>query len=323
MRLTLARIVWKYISLKGYGSYLERRGDRTTDAAIRWLEKNGIQNFFMWVHYFDPHVPYDPPPPYDKMYDLSYQGNIDGSMETLLNIWDEKLKPTPDDIRHIISLYDGEISFADQQIGVLIQRLEQMELLNQTIVIVTSDHGESLWEHDYYFKHGDFLYEASLRIPLIIFIPGETMTQKVIDVPTENIDIVPTILDLLKFRQPPSMQGESLLGLMKGEKRFKKTEGFSECTGRKHESDRFETQRYSIRTADWKFIRNEGGEGEIYYIKEDKGELHNLITSQPQVKEALERVLDDKLSTLKRASARTDPRDADTIRRLKSLGYIN
>ena len=323
MQLTVMGIVEKYLQLRGFMIIIQRRGDQTNEAALKWLDRIEKEKFFLWVHYYDPHTPYDPPAPFNTLYDPNYQGKIDGSMKTLSKIWDKKITLSSDDIRHLIALYDGEISFVDQEIGVLIKKLEQMGIMDHTIIIVTADHGESLWEHDYHFKHGDFLYEGSIRIPLIIFTPGETTVQKVIDFPTENIDIVPTLLEILMIPQPQSMQGESLLGLMKGEKNHKKTIAFSQCIGKKRESDRFEAHKYSIRTVGWKFIRNEGEEDEIYNIKQDPEELYNLITSQPQIKEALKRVLDDNLSSLKRAEIHTTPRDADTLRKLKSLGYIN
>lgn len=323
MQLTFSRLVEKYLHGKDYLTLLQRRADETTAAAMKWLDGIGGQNFFIWVHYFDPHAPYDPPPPYNRMYDPDYRGSVKGSMQSLFKIWDETLIPTEADIQHIIALYDGEISFTDEQIGVLLDKLKQMQVLNNTVIIVTADHGESLWEHDYNFKHGDFLYESSLRIPLIITIPGEGIVRKQIDYQTENIDIVPTILEVLKIPKPSTMQGESLLGLISGKDNYNKKIGFAQAIGSRDERYEKETRKYALRTIEWKLVQNETGEDELYHIKEDSAELKNLITFEIGVTKEFNRLLNNKLTSIKKSEREIALPDEDTLRRLKGLGYIN
>jgi arylsulfatase A-like enzyme len=323
MKLTSVKVVEKYLHGKDYLTLLQRRADETTAAATKWLEGIGGQNFFMWVHYFDPHAPYDPPPPYDKMYDPDYRGSVNGSMQTLFKIWDKTLIPTEADIQHIIALYDGEISYNDEQIGVLLDKLRQMQVLNNTVIIVTADHGESLWEHDYNFKHGDFLYDASIRIPLIIVLPHKEKVISEIDHQTENIDIVPTVLEYLDISQPSAMQGESLLGLIRGAEDYKKRVAFSQAIGRIDERYERETKKYGLRTIKWKFIRYKDGENELFNIQHDPAELKNLAVSKREISEEFNRILDDKLLTIKKSEREIAPLDEDTLHKLKSLGYIN
>jgi arylsulfatase A-like enzyme len=315
--------VEKYLHGKDYLTLLQRRADETNAAAIKWLDKFGNKKFFLWVHYFDPHAPYDPPQPYNIMYDPDYHGTVDGSMQTLRDIWGKRLKPTMEDVQHIISLYDGEISFTDEQIGVLIKKLEQKQVLNDTMIIVTADHGESLWEHDYNFKHGGFLYESSLRIPLIITIPGEGIVRKQIDYQTENIDVVPTILEVLKIPKPSTMQGESLLGLISGKDNYNKKIGFSQAIGSRDERYEKETRKYALRTIEWKLIQNETGGNELYHINEDSAELKNLIAFEVGVTKEFNRLLNNKLTSIKKSEREIALPDEDTLRKLKSLGYIN
>ncbi len=322
-KLTPMRIMEKYLHGKDYLTLLQRRADETTAAAIKSLNSIGNQNFFLWVHYFDPHAPYDPPQPYNKMYDPNYQGKVNGNMQTLFDIWDKTFHPSEEDIQHLIALYDGEISYTDEQIGVLIKKLEQMKVLDNTMIIVTADHGESLWEHDYNFRHGDLLYDASVRIPLIISIPIERVINKRIDNQTENIDIVPTILDVLKISKPSTMQGESLLGLISGKDNYNKKIGFSMAIGSRDERYEKETRKYALRTVEWKLVQNETGEDELYHIKEDSAELKNLITFEIGITKEFNRLLNNKLTSIKKSEREIAPPDEDTLRRLKGLGYIN
>ncbi|MCP4689062.1 MAG: sulfatase-like hydrolase/transferase, partial [Desulfobacterales bacterium] len=322
MGLSVFRALEKFMAARHLLIHLQRRGDRTNRAALKWLDTVGEGPFFLWIHYFDPHTPYDPPPPYDTMADPDYKGSADGSMETIYRIWDGEFHPRPRDVAHIISLYDGEIAFTDSLVGRIVEKLKRMKALDNTLLVIASDHGESLWEHDYYFKHGDFLYDSCVRTPLIINLPGKKAAPKRIDHPTENIDSVPTILEALEIPRPGAMQGKSLLGLVRGDNTYTKDHGFSQAIGKRHESYKIERKRYCVRTGEWKFIRNQGEADELYHLVRDPAELSNRVADHPELDGEFNVRLDEILSRIRKSRREIAPPDKETLEKLKSLGYM-
>jgi arylsulfatase A-like enzyme len=194
------------------------RADVTTDAALRWLDANGNgpKPFFLWVHYYDPHYPYQPPAPFDKMYDPDYSGEVDGGMKTVHYIYAHNTGDlTTADVNHIHALYDGAISFADQQLQRLLDEVDRMGLGSNTLVVATADHGESLGTLGRWF-HGPRTNYTDIHVPLIFRFPPAIRPNQSISAPVESIDIMPTILDLLQFPIPPIVQGKSLMPLING-----------------------------------------------------------------------------------------------------------
>ncbi|MFH1465199.1 MAG: sulfatase [Pseudomonadota bacterium] len=197
---------------------VERRGDRTTERALTWLSARR-EPFFLWVHLFDPHGPYEPPPPFDGMY---WQGGDPrGEGPTVIERHEvapylrASLRGVTSE-EWVVAQYDGEIAFADQQLGRLLDALEERGLAENTLVVVNADHGEDLGEHDIWFEHGDSLYDSSTHVPLVLRLPhGELAGTSVAD-PVELSDIAPTILDYLGLQAPASMQGSSLRDAMSG-----------------------------------------------------------------------------------------------------------
>jgi choline-sulfatase len=158
--------------------YRERIAEDTNRHVLAWLDKHGREKFFLWVHYFDPHFPYSPPPPFSDRY-----------------------KDRP---------YDGEIAYVDQQFGRLLARLDQMGLRGRTLVVVVGDHGESLGEHGE-LTHGLLLYDAALLVPMIFSGPEPVVQGAVIERQVGLIDVVPTVLGMLGIAPPKGLDGLSLL----------------------------------------------------------------------------------------------------------------
>ena len=187
--------------------------DKVTQYAVKWL-KSGRQPdrpFFLHVFYFDPHYDYMPPSPYDGMFtDPDYYGGQDGSKITSL----EGKPLTKADKEQIIGLYDGEIRFTDDQIKALIDTLRSMNLLNDTLLVITGDHGEEFWEHDS-VAHGHTLYDELLRVPLIIRWPKEIKPKQVVARQVSLIDLMPTMLDMVGLPIPGQCRGQSLVPLLK------------------------------------------------------------------------------------------------------------
>ena len=172
----------------------QRRGDAVVDDALEWIEHIGDRPYFLWVHLYDAHRPYDPPEPYATTY------------------------------AH--NLYVGEIAFADSQVGRLIDGLERRKLLDRSVVVVAGDHGESLGERGER-DHGIFIYENVLRVPLIMRAPG-LAPGRVGDV-VRLTDVMPTILDLLDVPAPAAdLDGISLVPLMSGQAANLDLEAFAE-----------------------------------------------------------------------------------------------
>ncbi|MFT5679765.1 MAG: arylsulfatase A-like enzyme [Myxococcota bacterium] len=193
---------------------LERRGGRTVDQALSWLGNVGEdESFFVWIHLFDPHGPYAPPPPWDTAY---YQGDprdpAHTSMEHVEGVAGYLL-PTLDGITDadwVLGQYAGEISYADEQLGRLMDWLDTTGRSENTLLMMAGDHGESLGEHGVWFNHGDDLFESALKVPLAVRMPGRIEPGTVVSVPVELTDLAPTIYDLLKVKPPPTVRGVPL-----------------------------------------------------------------------------------------------------------------
>ncbi len=159
------------------GGFRERRAELTNQAATRWLREQAAEPFFVFVHYFDPHWPYAPPSPYREEY-----------------------AKAP---------YDGEIAYVDEQIGSLLAVLDETGARKRTLVVLTSDHGESLGEHGE-MSHGIFVYDATQLVPLIVNGPSPLSQGEVIERQVGLVDIVPTVLDLLGLDRPPQLVGTNI-----------------------------------------------------------------------------------------------------------------
>jgi len=171
----------------------DKPAEHVISAASEWLEANADGPFFLFVHLFDPHGPYAPPAPYVKMYDSDYQGNTDGDWYGMSSEERERIIANPREQDHLTALYKGEITYTDAQIGNFLTIVDQLELWDNTLVIVTADHGESLTEHDYYFDHTYDLYDPSLRIPLIFRFPdGVEHSRRRIDHTVQLVDLFPS-----------------------------------------------------------------------------------------------------------------------------------
>ena len=202
---------------------LERIGGRTTDEALAWLDANGTgpAPFFAWVHLFDPHGPYTPPPPWDTAY---YQGDPRDpghtSMQSAEHIAAYLLPSLRGitDADYVLAQYAGEVSYTDAQVGRLLSWLEQSGRADDTLVILVGDHGESLaGEHGVWFNHGDDLYEASTWIPWAMRLPGGAHAGTVVDDTVELTDLAPTVYEVLGLQGPAQITGQSVLPAIQGQ----------------------------------------------------------------------------------------------------------
>jgi arylsulfatase A-like enzyme len=198
-----------------------RNADGTTRDALAWLDSVGDKPWFAFVHYFDPHLSYSPPAPYDKLYDPGYEGRIGDSFDLegfsrVRDVMFEELKVlSAADWNHIVSLYDGEIAFTDKAIDDLLRGLEDRNLLTNTLVVFLSDHGEEFYEHGG-FEHGHSHYNELIWVPLVFSLPGVLPEGARLVRQVRLLDVAPTVLDILGMDSPRHFEGASLKPLLDG-----------------------------------------------------------------------------------------------------------
>ncbi|HZT07154.1 MAG TPA: sulfatase [Chloroflexota bacterium] len=278
---------------QGTEAEIDGRADLSASATISWLKSHGDEHFFLWVHFFDPHYPWTAPEPWDQLYDggRDYDGPYDGGMGFVYEMRAGVFNPTPRDVEFLRAMYASEVSYTDHYIGQVLGYMGRQGMLDNTIVVVTADHGESLgergtsWTDGMYWLHGDDVYTPGIQVPLVIYDPRSTRGHQVLTAPIQHIDIMPTILDLLDLPRPAQAQGRSIVPLMRG------AEDGSDRVAITVLGD---DSQVAINAADgWKLIVNrETGERELYNIDTDPKEARNLITDAPLMASALERRLD-------------------------------
>jgi len=266
------------------GVFAERRAALVTERALEWLQNNRQSRFFLWVHYFDPHAPYDPPEPYKKIY-----------------------AQDP---------YAGEIAYTDEQVGRLLDGLQPMGLASRTLVAVFGDHGESLGEHGE-MTHGVFLYESTLHVPFIVAGPG-VPRGKVIDEQVRSIDVLPTLLAFLNLPPAREVQGVSLRPLIESGASVNSNYSYSETLYPRTYMGWSELA--AMRTDNWKLIL--APRPELYNLKNDPGESQNLISSYPAEADQLRKKISE-LEKSRQEKVTPSPMDAKTRRQLESLGYLS
>ena len=185
----------------------------STDLAMKWVQEHQDRRFFLFLHYWDVHFDYDPPPPYDTMFDPDYQGSL--SPEGFIFNRAINRKMDRRDLEHVLALYDGEIRWVDDHLGRLLRQLDQLGLSGRTAVIITADHGDEFFEHGGK-GHTKTLYSEVLHVPLIIRAPG-VPAGLLVETPASQVDLMPTVLDLAGVPGPAAMEGLSLRAALRGE----------------------------------------------------------------------------------------------------------
>jgi arylsulfatase A-like enzyme len=205
---------------KELASEMDRARAITADGVRHLAEAKPDRPFFLWLHYVNPHAPYEPPAPWDTAFlDAAASRGprlrpVDGFHDGVPKQWAVPGKT----LGWYVAQYDGEIAAVDAEVGRLVEALDASAVRDRTLVVVTSDHGESLGEHGYYFDHGEDLFDPSMRIPLIVAGPGVKAGARA-GVLATTLDLVPTLLDAVKVSYPPDLAGDSLLPATRGEGR--------------------------------------------------------------------------------------------------------
>jgi arylsulfatase A-like enzyme/Tfp pilus assembly protein PilF len=260
----------------------ERRASEVVDAALRWLERPRRSPFFLWVHLFDPHAPYDPPAPYRA--------------------------------RFAKQPYDGEVAYADAQLGRLLGRLRDRGALDTTLVVVTADHGEGLGDHGE-DEHLLFVYDSTLRVPLLVRLPGRIPAGARVEGQFRSVDLLPTILDLLGRPAVPTSGASRAANLSAG-REIPANESYAESLyGSLHFGW---APLRALRAEGWKYI--DAPRAELYRVAEDPGETRNRMDDRGPVAGAMRRRLAALDAGVPRPAAAAI--DSAAAERLAALGYV-
>ncbi len=287
---------------------MERPGNVVADVTLDWLKKdwlekkslvkNSQKNFFLWMHLYDPHFPYHPPEPYASEY--------------------------------ATHPYDGEIAFADEQVGRLVRFLKEKGIYQNTVIVLCGDHGESLGEHGEK-THGFFIYNATMHVPLIIRVPENRLPEnakvRTVDDPVSLVDLMPTVLGVLGLETPSQVQGHSLLPELRSE------------SANREQADKAAHDRvlygetYLPRIHfNWSELRGsentkyhfiDAPRPELYDLVKDPGEVHNLFTEKSAVADEMRARLAALIRDYSAGKEMAEKTGLDPalMERLKALGY--
>ncbi len=301
-----------------------RRADEINAAAFRmldWAERAGRRApFFLFLNYMDAHAPHGPPPPFDRM----FPGRIPHwTHQDSDRIIDEVLRTgrsaTQDELHHQSALYDGAIAHTDARIGELIGELKRRGRYDDSLIVVTSDHGEAFGERGLVEHGGVSVYQEEVHVPLIVKFPG-AQRQQVVEAAVSLVDVAPTVLEAAGAPIPPRMHGVSLRQTARGNARGAV---FSESHATPMLSPlaaRFRRLERSVVDGSAKFITSTTGKRELYNLDLDPGEKTNLYRPD----QAATRELAAKIDRILKGAPKFDRKGLppDALERLRSLGYV-
>jgi len=267
----------------------ERPAARVNDAILPWLSEQAEKPFMAWIHYWDAHRPHIPPEPFSQLFH--------------------------DD------LYQGEIAYVDQSLGAVIQRLKDLGVYDRTLIVVTADHGEGRGDH-HEETHSLLTYQTTLHVPLILHVPGRSGGHRITE-RVGTVDVLPTVLDLLKLEAPAEVQGRTLVPLLRGKG--------ADLSNRQPYYAETLTPRLShawgelrvLYGGQYKYIH--GPRPELFDLESDPEEIHDLIADRPAVHTRMHEALRVFLAENASDTAGGAILDADdeTRQRLAALGYLS
>jgi arylsulfatase A-like enzyme len=322
-----------------------------TDWCLEVLDQLDTRPFFIWLYYWDPHAPYQPPSEFMRLYEPQYvpwelkrdgllkeydndklkdhSDHYGGAIEVLVRSNSGIIRLSDTDKRHLMNLYDAEISYVDAELKRVFNRLKELNLWENTLIVLNADHGESFGKHGRYY-HGTTLYEPEIRVPFIIKPPQNLGMGKVLSGSVRNLDIFPTILDYCHIDIPKNIQGKSLRSYIEenNSPHLPSVIETNSLQGRTH--------LIAYRTEQHKLICNlTYGKTELYNLVEDPQELTNLLAEQTlsggpnrQAQEITDQLQQKLLETLQVEHLdqlqlqQSTPIDRRTEEKLRALGYL-
>ena len=306
----------KYLDYAGWGSWEQGRSPKAENLHAVMLPElrrlaEGKEPFFLFLRHMDPHSPYLPPRPFERIfYDKNECDPANQSMRPVFQFkpfcdyfatW---MPPGITDKDYVIAQYDGEVAYMDACIANLFASLEALGLDENTLIVIDSDHGETLYDHDCYFDHHG-LYEPTLRVPLVFRLPGRIAAGQRIASYNTLMNVTPTILDILGVKTDIAFDGTSLLPEMRGGRRKPDTELYlTECTW---------MRKHGWRTPQWKYIHalepdfHFKPEIELYHLIEDPLEQVNLAKKEKETAAYFEDRMQAHIARREKASGQKNP----------------
>lgn len=279
---------------------VERRAEDVADRALGWLSRHQQRPFFIWLHFYDAHDPYDPPEPFKTKY--------------------------------ADALYDGEIAYTDSIVGSFVEVLRRHGLYQDAVIAIAADHGEAFGEHGEE-RHGMFLYDETIHVPLLLKLPGERLAGKRVEERVALAEVAPSLLEAAGIAAPAAMQAHSLFPLMNAAKTPSDDQGDDPANdhGKSPERPIYSETNYAHRAFGWSELRS-WRTGKYLYVQAPKRELYdqttdpdtdkNLAPSAKAVTDTLNAQLDtfrEKTSSAQTAQTKLDPTQAE---KLRALGYL-
>ncbi len=341
---------WDVLVAPGGADQNQRSAARVTDSVLEHVDASEIpERLFIFAHYFDPHAPYTAPPPYDTMYDPKGWSDIPpiATVKRHPSLSDEERRSYA---RRLELQYAAEISYTDEHVGRLLDELDARGILDNALVVLTSDHGECMWEHGEEFDHGRTVYQATMHTLCVMRLPGMEMGGTRVDGVVASIDVLPTVLGFLGFDTPDGVDGEAIvLDGAAFEEPLSPRVRFGEATkpGTDVETD---PKWYNLNKA--RCVRDGGHKfvetpylwtTELYDLEADPGEIDDLLSAVSSgmaggvtagarrlsrseleaLHDRLGRELDRWTTSARPLSSHFDSTQMDeTVERLRSLGYL-
>jgi len=281
--------------------------------ALDWIERHESAPWFCFLHVMDVHQPYVPPPPHDKRFSERSHADVP---EYPPAIDDLRAGPPEASMRKLlVDQYDGAIAYTDSAIGGMLDRLRELGLLDHTLVIVHSDHGEEFWEHGGY-EHGHTEYEEVLRVPLVLRWPGRLPAGRRVEVRVRLIDLMPSLLDLLGLDPAPGVEGKSLRPLIEG-----RTEPPRECISEATLHGPREIKAFKL--GNESLILRGGGQGRLFDLAADPGETRDLAAERRTLAREMEERLLRRHEIIHRSAVRANGMQLseEERKRLREMGY--
>lgn len=309
----------RYLDYEGWDASPDgfaHKAENLNKVALSEMERLASQDkpFFLFLRHMDPHSPYLPPEPFHKMF---YQKDaFDPNNKSLQPVYDFKpfrdyflswFPPGCTDKDFIIALYEAAIAYMDTCIQSLFEKLNALGIAEETVVVITSDHGETLYDHDCYFDHHG-LYECTLKVPLAFKYPGKIKSKRLSEI-CQLKDLMPTLLDLMGIETDIAFDGRNLMKLVRGEPFCQETEMYlTECTW---------MRKHGWRTPEWKLIValepdfHYKPEIELYNLICDPGETRNLAQEDPETVVWMRTRMEKHIALRTKAVGRANPMETN------------
>ncbi len=317
---------YRYLGESRQRTSVHQLSDRLNERVFRWLDLRAAgeappRPFFLYVHATDPHAPYTPPSPFRERFAAGVDPAV-GSLERVRETFLGRAEAPAGTRQALIDLYDAEIAFNDHQLGALLDYLRRLELYDDTMIVLLSDHGEEFLDHGKW-EHGKTLYVEQLHVPLIIKLPGSRAAGRRPASVARQIDVMPTVLDTLGLPPPPGLDGASLLPRLGDAVPAGDPASFAELSIGK-------LRLRSVADRGFKLIADASQHHrqprlELYRVHGDPGESRELAAEHPlelgYLRQLLRRL--DHAAAARHTTAETAEVSDELRQRLEALGYVD